>query len=161
MSKRAMFQIVCLAIFLALQLVTAIRSAPQSATSNVSLTGTVSCSVCLAKHSVPKLKIYTRLSCTDCCIINLGASFVLVVGNETYKLEGDRNQIKKFAGGEATVSGTVQGGTFKVSTIDAPHKNLKSEIYPRSVPNNGFANSALITANFSPHHPGRFFSPET
>lgn len=132
MSKRAIYRISCFAIIFVLYLVTAIQSMPQSAAPDVSLTGTVSCSVSLAKHSVPKLKIYTRLSCTDYCITNLGASFVLVVGNETYKLEGDRNQIRKFAGGEATVRGTIQGGTFKVSTIDAPPKNLESEIHPQT-----------------------------
>ena|ERR1700737_480448 len=101
----------------------AVYSSAQSPT-QVSRAGTVSCSFCNGKHSRPKLKIYTNLSCTDYCVRNMGSNYVLVVGNDTYTLDGDRHQLEKFAGGSATVTGNFDGAKLKVAEIE-PVRNKK------------------------------------
>jgi hypothetical protein len=47
----------------------------------------------------------------------MGSNYVLVAGNETYTLEGDQIQLKKFAGGSATVTGHLDGSILRVATI--------------------------------------------
>lgn len=107
---------------LALCSIAAVHSSAQSNTRQVSLTGTVSCSFCSGKHSRPKLKIYTYLSCSDYCLRNMGSNYVLVVGNDAYTLDGDRHQLEKFAGGSATVTGNLDGATLKVTEIQPASK---------------------------------------
>jgi len=115
MSRKVTSGILFLSSVLALYPIAAVHSLAQSAPAPVSLTGTVSCSLCGGKHSRPKLKIYTNLSCAVYCTHNVGSNYVLVAGNETYTLEGDHHQLEKFAGGSATVTGNLvlcPGNTF-------------------------------------------------
>lgn len=125
MSTRAICRVFVLASVLTLCPIAADHCLAQSATRDVTLTGTVSCSLCSGKHSRPKLKIYTNLSCTVYCIHNLSSNYVLVVGNETYTLDGDHKQLEKFAGGSATVTGNLDGSIFKVATIEPPVSKKK------------------------------------
>jgi hypothetical protein len=46
----------------------------------------------------------------------------MVVGNETYTLDGDHHELEKFAGGSATVTGNLDGSIFKVTTIEPASK---------------------------------------
>jgi hypothetical protein len=122
MSIRSICRVFVVASVLTLCPIAADHCRAQSATHDVTLTGTVGCSLCSGKHSRPKLKIYTNLSCTVHCTRNLGSSYVLVVGNKTYTLEGDHHQLEKFAGGSATVTGNLDGSIFKVTTMEPVSK---------------------------------------
>jgi hypothetical protein len=48
---------------------------------------------------------------------------VLVVGDDVYKLQGDKNQILQFMERKATVTGTLDGQRMAVQTIVRPEKN--------------------------------------
>jgi hypothetical protein len=80
------------------------------------LTGTVSDSMCGAKHQMAD-----SAACTRACIGH-GAKYALVVGSKVYTLEGgDQAELDKLAGAKATVKGTVNGDTVTVASV-APAK---------------------------------------
>jgi len=78
--------------------------------------GMVTCSQCGAKHS-PKMG-ESAADCTRSCV-HSGASFSLVDGEKTYRLEGDLNLLKKVAGERARVVGVAHGNTIQVTSLDA------------------------------------------
>jgi len=79
------------------------------------LTGTVSDSMCGAKHQMPG----SAAACTRACIGH-GAKYALVVGSKVYTLEGgDQAALDKLAGEKATVKGTVSGDTVNVMSVSA------------------------------------------
>jgi hypothetical protein len=49
--------------------------------------------------------------------VSQDAHYVLLVGDNAYALQGDRNAIQNFGGGDATVTGRLTGGTIEVATI--------------------------------------------
>jgi hypothetical protein len=106
------FRIVLVAVVLALCLPLTIQTA-HSAIAAATLSGTVSCSRC---HGLHARKGTNRLSCTMLCV-SQDAHYVLLVGDKTYALEGDRNTIQNFGGGDATVTGRLAGDTIEVATI--------------------------------------------
>jgi len=59
--------------------------------------------------------------CTRECVKG-GSDYALVVGDKVYTLKGDKAQIDKFAGEEATITGSAKGETINVSSITAPKK---------------------------------------
>ena len=81
-----------------------------------SITGTVTDSMCGAKHM---MKDKTPAQCTRECV-KQGSDFALVVGNKVYALKGNKSQIDKFAGQKAMVMGKVSGTTIQVDSIMAP-----------------------------------------
>jgi hypothetical protein len=78
------------------------------------LTGTVSDSMCGKKHSMGG----TDAECTRACV-KAGADYVLVVGDKSYTLKGDKAAIDKFAGTTATVTGTTNADVLTVASIKA------------------------------------------
>jgi hypothetical protein len=110
-------------------LVTGLCAFPQRPTSKASLTapmkmgradantfiGLVSDSRCGPRH---KLKDKSAEECTRVCQ-RAGASFALVAGERTYKLKGDSNDVAVLAGQKAKVTGTLQGDTIVVQSIQA------------------------------------------
>jgi hypothetical protein len=60
--------------------------------------------------------------------VSQDAHYVLLVGDQTYALEGDRNAIQNFGGGDATVTGRMSGDTIEVATIghEVPARQTKS-----------------------------------
>jgi hypothetical protein len=112
MNKSVSFRIVLVAVVLALCLPLTIQPA-HSAIAATTLTGTVSCSRC---HGLHARKGTNRLSCTMLCV-SQDAHYVLLVGDKTYALEGDRNAIQNFGGGDATVTGRLTGDTIEVARI--------------------------------------------
>ena len=78
------------------------------------LTGTVSDAMCGAKHAMG-----SAAECTRACIQH-GSKYALVVGDKVYTLEGgDKAQLDKLAGEQATVKGTVNGSTITVASVAA------------------------------------------
>ena len=112
MNESNKFRLVLVVSILALGLPFTIRPA-QSATTDVTFTGVVSCSRC---HGLHARKGTNRLSCTMLCV-SQDAHYVLLVGDKTYALEGERNTIQNFGGGDATVTGRLAGDTIEVATI--------------------------------------------
>jgi hypothetical protein len=78
--------------------------------------GFITCSRCGAKH--PASSSRNASDCTRICVHG-GASFALIDGDEVYILEGNLSQVKEFAGERATIAGTLNGHTIKVSSVVA------------------------------------------
>ncbi len=112
MKKFTQSRLVLVASVLALCLPMTIQPA-HSATSDVTFTGVVSCSRCLGLHS---RKGTNRLSCSMLCV-SQGSHYVLMTGEKIYALEGDKNKIQNFAGGDAAVTGHLSGDTLEVAGI--------------------------------------------
>ena len=51
---------------------------------------------------------------------------MLVVGEAVYALEGHASDLEKFAGGEATITGHVNGSSFSVDSVTKAQKAAKS-----------------------------------
>lgn len=83
--------------------------------SGQTLTGTVSDSMCGAKHMMTNV---TPAQCTRECV-KQGSDYALVSGGKVYTLKGDAKQIDKYAGQNVTVTGTVSGDTVNVRSISA------------------------------------------
>ena len=83
------------------------------------LTGTVSDTMCGAKHSM--MPGTPDSECVRACV-KAGSDYALVVGGKVYVLKGDKAAIDKFAGQPATVSGTVSGDTIQATSITAAKK---------------------------------------
>src|SRR6266849_11142289 len=78
-------------------------------------TGTVSDTMCGAKHAMPG----DDAGCTRACV-SKGSKYALVVGDKVYTLENDKTALEtldKQAGAQATVTGTVNGDILEVSSI--------------------------------------------
>ena len=76
--------------------------------------GTISDSNCGAKHVSDN-----AAECTRACI-QKGASYALVSGSSVYVLKGgDAAALDKLAGERATVSGTLDGNTIQVASVQA------------------------------------------
>jgi hypothetical protein len=87
---------------------------------NVTVTGTVSCSRCQGIQ--PLHKGYTRWTWA-LQSVSEGDDIVLVVGNNIYKLQGDKDQLLKFMERKAKVSGNLEGRALAVQTIARPDKS--------------------------------------
>jgi hypothetical protein len=92
------------------------QDTPQETTKAQTYDGMVTCSRCGAKHSADLRQ--TAASCTRACVSG-GAGFVLVDADETYVLDGDLNILKRFAGQRASIIGTLNGKTIRVSSVAA------------------------------------------
>lgn len=83
-------------------------------------TGTVSDSMCGAKHAMPG----DDAACTRACV-SKGSKYALVVGNKVYVLETSNKAalttLDKQAGAKATVTGTEKDNTITVSSVKAAH----------------------------------------
>lgn len=86
--------------------------------SGQTLTGTVSDSMCGAKHMMTNM---TAAQCTRECV-KQGSDYALVSAGKVYTLKGDTKQIDKYAGQNVTVTGDVSGTTLTVRSI-APAKS--------------------------------------
>ena len=76
-----------------------------------SWTGVVTDSMCGAKHMMSN-----AADCTRACV-KQGSSYALLVGDKVYTLKGHEAEVDKFAGGKATVTGSVSGTTIQVASV--------------------------------------------
>ncbi len=81
------------------------------------LTGTVSDDMCGKKNMSPGK---SDAQCTRECV-KMRSGYALVVGDKVYKLKGAADQLDKYAGARAAVTGDAKGDTIQVSAI-APAK---------------------------------------
>ena len=119
MTKKSMFQAVVLAGIFA---VSPLLSVPAVAApvSNVTLTGLVTCSRCVGNQ--PLHKGFTQLSWAVQSV-SQGDDIVIVAGNVTYKLQGNKDQILKYIAGKATISGHLDGNVLTVEKIGPAGKS--------------------------------------
>lgn len=80
-------------------------------------TGTVSDAMCGAKH---KMADISAKDCTNQCV-KMGSNYALVVGGKVYTLwvkeKGAAETLESLAGGQAKVTGTVDGDTIHVASV--------------------------------------------
>ncbi|MGI9074910.1 MAG: hypothetical protein ACR2JB_27170 [Bryobacteraceae bacterium] len=98
--------------FLAGLLITSVAAFSQS---SQTLTGTVTDTMCGAKHMMTNV---TPAQCTRECV-KQGSDYALVSDGKVYTLKGDTKQIDKYAGEAVTVTGKVTGSTVTVNSISA------------------------------------------
>jgi hypothetical protein len=91
-------------------LVTSLTAFSQS---GQTLTGTVSDTMCGAKHMMTNI---TPAQCTRECV-KQGSDYALVSNGKVYTLKGDTKQIDKYAGQNVTVTGSISGNTVTVKSI--------------------------------------------
>ena len=75
--------------------------------------GLISDSRCSARH---KLENKSAEECTRTCQ-RAGSGYVLVAGEQTFRLKGETNDVAVLAGQKAKVTGTLQGDTITVSAV--------------------------------------------
>ena len=84
----------------------------QAANEQVTLTGTISDSMCGAKHMMsgddPK--------CTRSCIKG-GSQYALVVSNKVYQLKGKSEELDKLAGQQVTVKGSLDDSVLNITAV--------------------------------------------
>src|SRR6267378_1126819 len=100
MSKLTILTALVIASVAALLSPTTVLAVSQGSSDSVTFTGTVSCSKCQGIQ--PLHKGYTRWTWA-LQSISEGDDIVLVVGDNMYKLQGDKDQILKFMERKATV----------------------------------------------------------
>ncbi len=79
----------------------------------VTLTGTVSDTMCKGKHMIPGK---SDAECARACV-KAGATWALVSNDKVYVLSGDAAALSRAAGKHVTITGEAMGNTVKVSTI--------------------------------------------
>lgn len=103
--------------FALLALVLAASLSPVASAAGKSYTGTVSDSMCGAKHAMGD-----AASCTRACV-GKGSKYALVVGDKVYTLEttdkAALETLDKQAGAKATVTGSEKDNTITVSSVKA------------------------------------------
>ncbi len=77
-----------------------------------SMTGTVSDSMCGAKHATAG---DASATCVEKCVSG-GAKYVLVSGGKVYQLDA-QDKFKGMGGKSVTVMGSVKGDSIKVSSV--------------------------------------------
>ena len=99
-------------------LLVAALTAVTLAASGKTFTGTVSDSMCGAKHAMPG----DDAACTRACV-SKGSKYALVVGDKVYTLDTSDKAalatLDKQAGAKATVTGTEKDNTITVASVKA------------------------------------------
>ncbi len=110
------------AMLLAAQMQTPASGKPAgSSTGTKTLTGTISDSMCGAKHMA---KDKSPAECTRICV-KQGMKYALVAEDKVYTLEGHEAELDKLAGMKATVKGSVSGETMAVQSVTPGMKITK------------------------------------
>ena len=83
--------------------------------SSQTLTGTITDSMCGAKHMM------TNVSPAQCAreCVKQGSDYALVSGGKVYTLKGSAKDLDKYAGKSVTVTGKLSGDTFTVESVSA------------------------------------------
>jgi hypothetical protein len=120
MSRVAISTVLCIASITAFLSPLRVQAVSEATTdNNVTFIGTVSCAKCQGIQ--PLHKGYTRWTWA-LQSISEGDNIVLVVGNNIYKLQGDKDQLLKYMESKAKVTGNLEGRTLVVQTIARPDK---------------------------------------
>ena len=85
----------------------------QVESSVTTVSGVITDARCGARHTDSGL---SASECARTCVRN-GSRYLIVNGDKHYELEGDAQQINQLAGQRVSVTGVLDGGTIKVSTV--------------------------------------------
>jgi len=111
-TQQLVFSLLTLLLSVALSVSTAFAAKGKT------FTGTVSDSMCGAKHAMPG----NDAACTRACV-SKGSKYALVVGDKVYTLDTSDKSIldtlDKQAGSKVTVAGTEKDNTIAVSSVKA------------------------------------------
>ena len=102
-----------------------------SATTEVTLTGTVSCAHCQGLQ--PMHKGYTPFSWA-LYSVSQGDDIVLLVQDKVFTLQGDKDQVLRFMSAKVRVTGHLEGNTLAVERIGRAEKNESSKTNAVNVP---------------------------
>jgi hypothetical protein len=80
--------------------------------------GVITDSQCGARHAEGSGK--SPAECTLACVRN-GAKYSLVDGEKKLALDGDADELSKWASQRVTITGTRSGDTIKVTSVDRQH----------------------------------------
>jgi hypothetical protein len=86
----------------------------QNASNTVTLTGWVSCAMCVLPNAC---KAKTRTECVSWWV-NQGGAYVLVVGTRNYRLLGADDKLKRFAGRTITITGEQVRSDVTVTSVE-------------------------------------------
>jgi hypothetical protein len=104
--------------FIVLGLMLALGMTTSAFAAGKSFTGTVSDSMCGAKHAMPG----DAAACTRACVAK-GSNYALVVGDKVYTLQTTDKAtlatLDKQAGAKATVTGSEKDNTIMVTSVKA------------------------------------------
>jgi len=118
MIRKAIFQLVVVTGFVALCTMFAGSANAAPSSQHVTVSGYISCTTCLLPNTC---KAQTRMSCVQWWV-SQGASYVLVAGNEHYRLSGAEKDLAKYAGASVTVTGDLSENELVVATVEPSHK---------------------------------------
>jgi hypothetical protein len=119
MSASVIYRVAAMISIAVLSLTAAVRPA-RAATTEVTLTGSVSCAHCQGVL-LPKAWTQYRWALYS---VDHGDDIVLVVKDKSYKLKGDKDELLKFMSArKATVTGHLDGSALEVETIGRAVKN--------------------------------------
>jgi uncharacterized protein YdeI (BOF family) len=80
-----------------------------------SFSGTISDSMCAAKHAAAT---DADKKCVEGCIKHHGAEPVLVVGDKVYRISADsKDKVMSHLGDKVTVEGTLSGDTITIASV--------------------------------------------
>ena len=99
---------------LAILLTSAAAAFAQNAPNTVTLTGWVSCAMCVLPNAC---KAKTRTECVSWWV-NQGGGYVLVVGTRNYRLLGADDRLKRLAGRTITITGEQFRSDFTVTSVE-------------------------------------------
>ena len=94
----------------------------------VTFTGLVTCAHCVGNQSMHKG--YTPWTWALESVKHRGDDIVMVVGDKTYKLQGNTDEILNYIADKATVTGRLDGNTLSVETIGKPGKSAWNNLSP-------------------------------
>jgi hypothetical protein len=94
---------------------------------NVTFTGLVTCAHCVGYQTVHKGYTPWTWALES---VKQGDDIIMVVGDKTYKLQGNKDEILKYIAGKATVTGRLDGTTLAVETIGKPGKGAWNNLNP-------------------------------
>jgi hypothetical protein len=91
---------------------------PNTAAPPPAFSGLITDNQCGARHDKESEK--SPSECTLACIRN-GASYSLIDGDKKYALDGNADELGRWAGQRVTVAGTRSGDIIKVTSVSSPH----------------------------------------
>ncbi len=116
-TRSTAVQTFAVAVLLALSLLVTVPSFARPV-NTVTFTGLVTCAHCVGNQ--PMHKGYTPWTWALESVKHQGDDIVLVVGDKTYKLQGNQDEILKYIAGKATITGRLDGNTIAVEAIGKP-----------------------------------------
>lgn len=116
--RKGVLHVVALVALLAMGSVFAGTTPAAPVSQHVTVSGYISCTTCLLPNTC---KAQTRMSCVQWWV-SQGASYVLVAGNDHYRLSGMEKELAKHAGDSVTISGDLSDHELAVASVESTRR---------------------------------------